>query len=540
MSKLLRVLRSKAGFSTELGLSMLSVLVMFGLAATVVAYGLSSVSSTQHKVLAAAIESRASAFAGDLNVSLTDDAAAPARTHKWDVRAGTGTTINSVTDNADGTKTLVIKAQNENASFSLVRSVVIEPTSVTHITGFDEADNPKWATSNEPSAFTMWGPKKGSVRPLTAAEEAGQSRGTTWKTLTANAGIDSSGQLWTWWNTNNTGQAGDGTISNTKRLVKVMPGTKFRSVVTGTNTNYAIDERGSLWVWGSNLNSQLGLPSTVTNQATPVRVPGLDQPIVQVATGTQRVYAIDTRGRLWGWGSNNVKTLGTEDTATIVQTPSLATSNRTFQYVSTNATATFAIDTTGAMWFVGNDASGHVRGTTTPTSTTAWLALVPGTKFVAADYYSGIFTAIDSEGSLWSSGRGSTRPIGDGTLNDQLGLKKIPTTTKFTSVSVWDNQTYVISTSGELYGWGKSTSNRLNSTDTTDVLVPKPILPGVVVSSVAANFAGTTAVTVLDNRGAMWVIGTRSATLWPTSFTSGDSLAFKHPFPADFDPNGWN
>jgi len=550
MPKLLRVLRSKAGFSTELGLSMLAILVMFGLAATVVVYGLTSVSSTQHKVLAAAIESRASAFAGDLNTSLTDDNAAPSRAYKWDVRAGTGTTINTVTDNADGTKTLLIKAQNENASFTLQRSVVIEPTSVTHITGFDEAGNPKWATSNEPSAFKMWGPKKGSVRPLTDAEEAGQNKGTTWKSISSAAGVDSTGQLWTWWNANHYGQVGDGSPTSgasISKAVKIMPGTKFRSVVNGMLSNYAIDERGALWTWGFNQSSQLGLPSSITAQLTPTRIPGLDQPIVQVANGTNRTYAIDTRGRLWAWGSNNARTLGVDSAASTVTTPTQAFPEKTFQYVATYATATVAIDTEGKLWFVGNDYDGYLRGAgQTSTSQTTWLNLAPGTKFVSAEVGSSAIRAIDSDGNLWSGGRGTgsasqSNPVGDGTLNDTFGLKKLSTPTKFTSVTLWNNQTYALSTAGELYGWGQSTNGALNSVSTEPVLAPTPILPGVVVTSMTSSLAGgRLGLSLQDNRGALWFLGHRAQVLWSTTYRPADLLAYKHPFPADFDPNGWN
>lgn len=67
----------------------------------------------------------------------------------------------------------------------------------------------------------------------------------------------------------------------------------------------------SLWTWGNGRNGQLG-NGTTRNSPTPTRIalPDGAKP-ADVSSGGFASYAIDTTGRLWAWGRNDVGQLGT-------------------------------------------------------------------------------------------------------------------------------------------------------------------------------------------------------------------------------------
>ena len=69
---------------------------------------------------------------------------------------------------------------------------------------------------------------------------------------------------------------------------------------------------GSLWGWGSNSSSQLGLDGAGA-RVTPERI-GTDNDWKMVTMGVSHTMAIKADGSLWGWGQNYNGQLGTGDT----------------------------------------------------------------------------------------------------------------------------------------------------------------------------------------------------------------------------------
>jgi alpha-tubulin suppressor-like RCC1 family protein len=119
------------------------------------------------------------------------------------------------------------------------------------------------------------------------------------------------------WGYNPAGQLGDGTTRLADLPVHVrLPGRVMQVSQGGCLPNngqtMALLADGSLWEWGNNHFGQLGNGNT-SNALTPLRLtepPGVR--FVKVDSGGAADYAIDTSGRLWSWGLNNVGQLGND------------------------------------------------------------------------------------------------------------------------------------------------------------------------------------------------------------------------------------
>ena len=147
--------------------------------------------------------------------------------------------------------------------------------------------------------------------------------------VSASAGADftvalkADGTLWTWGG-NDEGQLGTGTTEGSATPVQVLD--QVTAVVAGDYHVAALRTDGTLWMWGSNIDGQLGTgQATEVLQTQPVQVP-LNGAVLAVAAGTGHTVAIQEDGSLWVWGRNDQGQLGLDpDTAALVPQPTQVT-----------------------------------------------------------------------------------------------------------------------------------------------------------------------------------------------------------------------
>ena len=208
---------------------------------------------------------------------------------------------------------------------------------------------------------------QGSTTSLSSPVQVGAN--TTWKqAAVANlsaAAIKNDGTLWTW-GFNNVGQLGQGTFTSVSTPIQVGTATNWRQVSCGytgaADAMMAIKTDGTMWSWGYNANSQLGLGNT-TSASTPVQVGSV--------TNWRTVYcgytgaAIKTDGTLWTWGFNGQGQLGLGNT-TQVSTPVQVGNLTNWLSVSGGGNQaigdcfTVATKTEGTLWAWGNNRSGQL------------------------------------------------------------------------------------------------------------------------------------------------------------------------------------
>ncbi|MBP6459716.1 MAG: T9SS type A sorting domain-containing protein [Crocinitomicaceae bacterium] len=115
--------------------------------------------------------------------------------------------------------------------------------------------------------------------------------------------------LWAWGN-RTSGQLGIPGITALQSQSPTQIGTTtWQSIAAGRNTSFGVQTNGTLWVWGENINGELGLNDT-TNRNAPTQI-GTDTNWVSIIAGEDHTIAIKSDGTLWGWGRNRKGAAGT-------------------------------------------------------------------------------------------------------------------------------------------------------------------------------------------------------------------------------------
>lgn len=137
------------------------------------------------------------------------------------------------------------------------------------------------------------------------------------------------GTVWAW-GLNDGGQLGDGTTSNSS-VPKPVPGlTGVVAIAAGDNHSLALRSDGTVWAWGWNSKRQLGYASAsvctsvfgrknVSCSNTPAPVLGLAD-VSTISAGGDDSLALEIDGSVWVWGDNMDGQIG-NNTTTSATTP---------------------------------------------------------------------------------------------------------------------------------------------------------------------------------------------------------------------------
>src|SRR5579883_2940417 len=138
--------------------------------------------------------------------------------------------------------------------------------------------------------------------------------------------LDSTGEDWSWGD-NFWGELGNGTIATTCCPSTSIPGqvafpagTTITAISGGGDFGLALDSTGKVWGWGDNYFSEIGNGTTQTSGCygcnppggndclcvatpTPVTFPA-GTTITAISAGGDHTLALDSTGKVWGWGGN--------------------------------------------------------------------------------------------------------------------------------------------------------------------------------------------------------------------------------------------
>ena len=140
--------------------------------------------------------------------------------------------------------------------------------------------------------------------------------------------VDGSGVVWAW-GSNDEGQLAQDTglpqISFPIPVQADLAGVTVVRVAAGADHSLALDDQGRVWAWGRNVEGQLGTGGTDARITTPTLTDdeawaahGVS--ITDVVAGPAHSLAIDTEGRIWGWGDGSSAQL-TEELSSGARTP---------------------------------------------------------------------------------------------------------------------------------------------------------------------------------------------------------------------------
>jgi alpha-tubulin suppressor-like RCC1 family protein len=248
----------------------------------------------------------------------------------------------------------------------------------------------------------------------------------------------------------------------------------------------ALKGDGSVWAWGSNHQSQLGIgPGTGAFVRAPQKVYGMDS-IVSVVASQEKSVALKRDGTVWAWG------VLPGDAA------------KWPHGVVPDNTAKVPQIVEGFSDIVAIGAGEAIIGLRSDGTVLARTELNCEAKFrnavgIAADWRS--YLAISGDGSVWQWG---VDPLHYSLLMDQykqFALHIVPGLQNVAHVRTWAYEAFAITNDGGVYGWGQNKHGQLGDGTTRDRASPVriPGLPRLV--DLATGFFGTLAI---DEDGMVW------------------------------------
>lgn len=329
--------------------------------------------------------------------------------------------------------------------------------------------------------------------------------------------LDAGGNLWAW-GRNQSGQFGSGQIVAPERPHPAPStlGTEYTAIAVGDQFSLAIDQAGRLYSWGRNTAGQLGT-GTVSSGApgTEVRQPEHIIPMerfTQVEAGREFGIALDTQGRVWAWGINDLGQAGTGTPGAPVATPQMVASGQVFTQIAAGADHALAIDSDGDVWAWGSNDHGQV-GATGAGATVAPQAVTGAVEFVDIAAGAEHSLALDAAGVLWAWGNDALEQLGNGALSSATIPRPTISTVRFTEIQAGAFHSLARNEAGDVWGWGDNNQGQLGQgaamIPSSGQPTPVPIALPRASMALATGPLALTSVAVLEG-AEVWVWGNNS------------------------------
>jgi alpha-tubulin suppressor-like RCC1 family protein len=328
--------------------------------------------------------------------------------------------------------------------------------------------------------------------------------------------VSTTGTMYSW-GANQWSQLGLGNSVNKLSPTQIGTLATWASTATGSSHSLGLRADKTLWAWGLNTNGQLGIDpiaNPATSIAAPVVVIGSSATWRTVSAGDLHSAGIKADGSLFTWGQNFSGQLGVGDNLDkSVPTAITLSTIKTWTAVAAGASHTVAMrsDLTscaGNVYAWGAGGSGQLgllllNNINIPTCVN--LFPFQATAIAAGGAHT---IAIRSDGTLWAWGSNASGQLGDGTTTDAIVPIQIGTSTDWIAISAGGSHSVGIQRDASLWTWGSNGYGQLGNGGTTDVLVPTR-------AGTAANWrkvsAGKYYTTAVKNDGTLWLWGRNDA-----------------------------
>lgn len=258
----------------------------------------------------------------------------------------------------------------------------------------------------------------------------------------------------------------------------------FADVATGNDHTIAVDRSGNLWAWGDNTHGQLGLdPATTPSITEPYQITwiGDGTKYTNVYAVGNTSFALDTTGKLWGFGVNTNNLISSDDSVTesYVKLDVFGETAINPKHIAIAKDHAYAIASDSKVYAWGKNKNDILQvGETNdlvkaPTLTSINLLKFDSTnnknvELKATTIYAGAEHTIivDDEGYLWTWGANTYGQLGLGhnetvKVPTEVVLKKNNVTVKVETASVGDYHTVVIDQLGGLWTYGSNSHYQL-------------------------------------------------------------------------------
>jgi alpha-tubulin suppressor-like RCC1 family protein len=281
------------------------------------------------------------------------------------------------------------------------------------------------------------------------------------------------------WGDNFMAQLGDGTVDERLLPVPVRdpPSGTVVKLGAGSYHSMVLLEDGSLWGWGANNLSQLGI-GWAAEQAMPVRVKGLaSRHIVDFVLGGDHCLALDSEGVLWAWGHNSDGQLG-DGTTLDRDMPGrvMGMDGRNIIALAAGYASSAVVLSDGSVFAWGDNAKGQLGdGTTTDRKLPVSINALAGKKIQALSLGGcglggGHSLALSSDGGLWAWGDNAYGQLGIGSTTASTSpiAVTLPTGTKVRKIASGGFHSLALMTNGSVWGWGRGNNGQLGTGSSTN------------------------------------------------------------------------
>jgi alpha-tubulin suppressor-like RCC1 family protein len=237
-----------------------------------------------------------------------------------------------------------------------------------------------------------------------------------------NLAIKTDGTLWTWgsnlWGASGyAGMLGDNTRTHRSSPVQTIAGgTNWKSVTAGGYNVAGIKTDGTLWLWGHNIDGQLG-DGTRTHRSSPIQTIAGGTNWKEISMGSSNAAAIKTDGTLWTWGDSFNGILGDGTVLSRSSPVQTVAGGTNWKMVNMDSWHSAAIKTDGTLWIWGSNADGELGDGTNIHRSSPIQTVSGGSNWKQVNLGLAVTAAIKTDGTLWLWGSGGPfGNVGDGTV----------------------------------------------------------------------------------------------------------------------------
>ena len=328
--------------------------------------------------------------------------------------------------------------------------------------------------------------------------------------------VDANNNLWSWGNNKfgclGRGYSGvsdvleGGVYVDTSLCAQKAPvKQKFSKVFAAEYFSFAVDTEGKLWGWGNNENGQLGNGEKTKTNLTPLLI---DEEMriayMEVRWSWSRVLALDTEGKIWVWGytdSGTSKNIAQTELEKYTLTPIQIMPDVRCSFISARNSHAIAYDLEGELIGWGSDGYG-VLATGIGADREIPKKRITETNYTQIAVVSNTVLAIDENGKLWAWG--DSKYYGNGVTESGATPVAVMPEKNFLQLQAQNGSVFVIDTEGGLWAWGANSYGRLGDGTKDDKDLPVRIQPDTCFISVSCGQYHTLAI---DEDGKIWAWG---------------------------------
>ncbi|MFD5868662.1 Hsp70 family protein [Corynebacterium sp. NPDC060344] len=258
----------------------------------------------------------------------------------------------------------------------------------------------------------------------------------------------------------------------------------IRRIWAGKSHVVAEDADGVVWHWG-----ELGLLGLFTKPSVPRPVAGVRGPLAAASAGDSFSVAVDARGRVTAWGSNDSMKLGVADAPLLKGEPTSPALSVPIIGVSCGDTHTLAITADGHVMTWGSPLNGRLGHTAAmEVSPQPPLPVAHDVRsIVAVVAGQGHSLALDDAGALWGWGRDNRGQLSGSEARGKPRPMLLPTAVAFEKIAAGRDFTLALDGAGTVWSWGRNDRGQLGLGAGTRSAAGRVQLPGPAVGIFAAN-----------------------------------------------------